>query len=242
MGILGKKVPPPTKRKIPSGLPHFKVPSYMPTEGLAGCWLPFAGEGDALKDYSENGNDGTINGPTWTYKPSCAWTLSYDGTDDYVSIPTASNASSSGFTWLVWVKPQSLPFSDHNRVVHLGDGTGNNQIIISGDANYSRFIGQFCTGGTWQNEVFSDSVSEGTYHRLVLKWDGSTMELFLDAVSQGTQSPSYPSGLSETWLGAMIGGTYYINAVIGSYIAYTRVLPDDEIKETYEKTKPLYVG
>jgi len=101
MGVLGKKVPPPTKRRIPSRLPYFKVPGYIPTEGLMGCWLPFVGEGNLLKDYSGNGNDGAINGPTWTYDPRWGWILDYDGTNDYVDCGTDVSPTDA-ITVLAW--------------------------------------------------------------------------------------------------------------------------------------------
>ena len=53
---------------------------------IIGVWLFDEGKGDAAKDYSPNGNDGTLNeGPKWV-DGQFEKALEFDGKDDYVQI------------------------------------------------------------------------------------------------------------------------------------------------------------
>ena len=55
--------------------------------GLVAEYLFYEGSGTVLHDTSGNGNHGTINGATWTKLSNGKWSLSLDGSDDYVSMP-----------------------------------------------------------------------------------------------------------------------------------------------------------
>jgi hypothetical protein len=84
-------------------------------KSLVGYWPFDEGSGTIAKDYSGNGNDGTlcngstcgVQGPTWT-TGKVGGALSFDGVDDYVDTSLIFN-SPSYFTVAAWVKvpPQS---------------------------------------------------------------------------------------------------------------------------------------
>ena len=77
------------------------------TNGLVGLWS-FNGDdisGTTAYDRSSGGNNGTLtSGPT-AVKGKVGQALSFDGTDDYVSIPDLSLAASTGVTLSAWVNP-----------------------------------------------------------------------------------------------------------------------------------------
>src|SRR5688572_20099110 len=65
-----------------------------------------AGTGTTLTDLSGSGNHGTIAGATWTAAGRFGGALSFDGTDDLVTIPDANSLDlTTGFTLEAWVKP-----------------------------------------------------------------------------------------------------------------------------------------
>ena len=70
-----------------------QVPSYVPSNGLAGWW-PFSGNAN---DVSGNGNNGTVNGATLTTdrfgNPNAAY--SFDGINDYIRC-TSTGVAGSG--------------------------------------------------------------------------------------------------------------------------------------------------
>jgi len=73
--------------------------------GLVAAYSFDEGSGTSINDLSGNGNNGTlINGPTWA-AGEYGSALSFDGTNDYVSIPDATSLQfgSGPFTVSAWV-------------------------------------------------------------------------------------------------------------------------------------------
>jgi len=75
---------------------------------LVGLWHFDEGSGTTATDSSESGNTGTlINGPVWT-TGKVGGALSFDGTDDYVSVPDSDSLDiTNQLTIDLWVKPQN---------------------------------------------------------------------------------------------------------------------------------------
>ena len=74
-------------------------------DGLVAEWHFDEGAGSVLKDSSGNGNDGVIYGATWV-DGKYGKALSFDGVDDYISVPYNSLFDIHGktHTVLTWVK------------------------------------------------------------------------------------------------------------------------------------------
>ena len=69
-------------------------------------------QGDTVKDQSEEGNDGTINGNAETAEGKFGEALLFDGTDDFVEVPLAASitfATGDSLTVQVWVKTDDQP-------------------------------------------------------------------------------------------------------------------------------------
>lgn len=76
---------------------------------LVGLWLFDEGSGDVAKDASENGKDGAImNGPNWV-EGKFGKGLSFNGVDNYISLPPITASNWEGVTLLAWVWLNSLP-------------------------------------------------------------------------------------------------------------------------------------
>ncbi len=84
--------------------------SHWSTTGLVGFWGFREGAGLTAYDGSGNGNHGTlVNGPAWTSaKPGRA--LSFDGNDDYVTVPDSSTLEGmTEFTLIIWHRCDQTP-------------------------------------------------------------------------------------------------------------------------------------
>lgn len=73
-----------------------------------GCSLYLTGlpgGGSKIHDRSPYGNHGTVTGATWKRLPSGLWCLSFDGTDDLVTVPHTSelDIATGSFTFKCWV-------------------------------------------------------------------------------------------------------------------------------------------
>jgi len=169
MGVLGKRVPPPTKRQIPSRLPHFKLPSYISTEGLVRCYLPYVGEGDTLEDYSESGEDGSIGtGVSWSYDPWWGWFLDFSGTTDYVDPPVFSNFDE--YTVMVLTKHHSVSDGDEDTDIEIRYNNGIH-MRDEGDGTYG--FHHYDAAGTWSGPT--TSISNDVWILVTQRCDGSTL-------------------------------------------------------------------
>ncbi len=99
-----------------------QVPSYIPTDGLAGWW-PFNGNAN---DESGNGNDGVVNGATVTEDRfgNAGKAYAFDGIDDFIEVAnSATNTITGDLTMSAWVKT-------------IGSNGQNYQTVISKRETY----------------------------------------------------------------------------------------------------------
>jgi len=93
--------------------------------GLAGSWHFSEGAGTRAADSSGNSNDGTLlYGPAWKSGSGCTFgsCLSFDGVNDYVSLPSISPAS---LTVSAWVKADAYAAACGGRgIVEKGEASG----------------------------------------------------------------------------------------------------------------------
>ncbi len=72
--------------------------------GLVGAFRFSEGSGTQTLDSSSNANVGALtNGVAWTAQGRHGSALTFDGTNDYVQVPSP-DMPTSNFTWMVWVK------------------------------------------------------------------------------------------------------------------------------------------
>ena len=77
---------------------------------LVAYWRLDEGSGATAQDSSGNNHHGTVIGPAWANDPDRGWCLSFDGVDDYVSVPTAADLNvSAAMTVTAWIKAQTWP-------------------------------------------------------------------------------------------------------------------------------------
>jgi hypothetical protein len=151
---------------------------------LVAHWRLDEAEGNIAHD-DANAKDGTLNGnPVW--QPAGGkinGALQLDGTDDYVSTPFVLNPNIGAFSVFAWIK---------------GDSTG--QVILSqkGGMNWlgtdptnGYLIMELRDPGRFGRQLWSQTcITNGTWHRVGLTWDGSTRILYVDdvEVAKDTQS------------------------------------------------------
>ena len=110
-----------------------------PTDGLV-LHLSFDNntiQGDTVKDQSEEGNDGTINGNAETAEGKFGDALLFDGTDDFVEVPLTDSitfATGDSLTVQVWVKTDDQPVQNDGIVGNYRPATDAVWILsVSGD-------------------------------------------------------------------------------------------------------------
>ncbi len=208
------------------------------TEGLVGYW-PFNGNAD---DGSGNGNNGTVNGaiPSQDRFGNANSAYSFDGTDDYINIPTTSSLNPTGkigYSVSGWVKINAY----YGQFFCLrGWPYQNTYEILIESYEYIGYM-KFCN---WINPcniiLYSNSpVSIGVWHFFCLNIDhiNNVTDLYLDNALQSTSMnnisiPNFNSG-SLFDIGRNTNGGGNFNGQIDDIRIYNRALNSDELQNLY---------
>jgi hypothetical protein len=146
-----------------------------PDPRLVAHWKLDETEGSVAKD-SVGDNDGTFFGkPLW--RPNGGrrrGALQFDGVDDYVSTEFVLNPADGEFSVFAWIK-DGAP----GQVLLSQTGAANwlNTDSVGGYAMTELKGSGRSTGGPLLSEV---NITDGTWHRVGLVWDGSHRHLYVD--------------------------------------------------------------
>jgi hypothetical protein len=135
-------------------------------------------DGTAALDVSGAGNDGTIRGATRTATGRFGAALSFDGTDDWVTVPDASSLdiSRTGFTIAAWVNPQT---TSGWRTVALKERGGGLGYALYGTSTSARPSAHAYTS-TDQVTRAPGAVPVGQWTHLTATWDLVTLRLYVN--------------------------------------------------------------
>jgi len=220
-----------------SGSVSHKVPNNL---GLVGYWSMNEGTSTTAGDFSGNGNHGTLQSFANPATAISGWGagrfgngLNFDGTNDYIST-TKQYTNPQTFTISGWFKTTS---ANGRKIVGFETAqTG------TASAKYDRHIymgtdGKIYFGwfpGTVVTVVSTNTLNDGKWHHFLATHNGSTGQLFIDGVSQGTNSgtPQSYSGYWRiggyklaTWTNA---GDGYFDGAIDDVRIYDKVLSTEE--------------
>ncbi|MDD5551729.1 MAG: prepilin-type N-terminal cleavage/methylation domain-containing protein [Candidatus Pacebacteria bacterium] len=202
---------------------------------LVGEWT-FDEEANPGKDSSEEGNNGTVNGATWTEDGKVRGALDFDGTDDYVDCGNKDSLNIKDQTLSAWIYVKDNKVASHSRIIDRG-GANYNTIRLSNGKLYARFDNET----TISHKRASTVINEDQWHYVVATYDDSikTTKLFIDG-----NEPSY--GIDITGSGTktmytsnqIIGGgsIYPLFGFIDEVRIYKRALTAKQIKHLYAES------
>lgn len=131
--------------------------------------------GATIRDFSGQGNHGTITGATWTRLPSGLWVLDFDGNDDYVGCGAVTTLGERTFEF--WLKtPHTVAnggFLGFASFGGIGFGSvGATPLLFLSGSNYQYFVDvsalyynnnwhfwQLYIAGSGQNEIDNCSLT-----------------------------------------------------------------------------------
>ena len=166
------------------------------------------------------------------------------GTDGYIQIPNASNLANQQFTWAAWVRPDGPgPDNDSygNVIVakEVGAGSDDFSVWLLWRATDNRFLFSF---GDIFLEIFAstDAFPAGAFYFVAATYDGSTFQLFVNGVQEGSfaEAKTVPYS-SQPW---MIGSNERFwfpsyprtwNGVIDEVQAFNTALSTSQIQTIY---------
>ena len=208
-------------------------PSVAPPAGLVSWW---SGDNNALDIIGTN--NGTLNGAT--YAPGkVGQALSFDGSDDYVSISDADFRSNAPRTMALWVNTTDAgaPTTYGNlKGAFFGRGNSVDQHLHLGVADGKQTI-EWYYGGHHSIQGTSN-IADGNWHYLVFVSDGAgTVSLYVDSVLENSGSFFHTSGSTATRFGSEYQGggnySYFFNGRMDEVAFFNRSLTTTEITAIY---------
>jgi len=211
------------------GIPHCAHGVEL-AEGLVAEWMFEEGEGNVVRDTSDNNNNGILHSePQWV-EDGIGTAMRFDGIDDYIDCGTTATIDLTETVSLeAWVKPEK-------------PSTG--EPLIAGKGIYSY-------GLTWSGSDIYFYVSDGSWKALsplplrqwshvVGTYDGKRMLLYINGEpTSGFVMPKPNTPIKSRGSSAMIGRlakAYYCGTVDNVRI-YNRPLSQKEVSSHYEQEK-----
>lgn len=191
--------------------------------------------GSTLVDESPNGNDGVITEAV-SATGVIGDALSFDGIDDYVSLPTSS-VPTGELSFSLWVKFKTLSGDKRFLAVRQDNPVFNFpkfRLRTSGlilDAQVA------LSGGSTVSEFGHTEVATSQYYHIAFLINNSSAELFINGVSVGSSSgaPELNGITIGAYIGASRNGDTNAHVDIDQLRIFNRALTQEEITTLYNE-------
>jgi hypothetical protein len=207
-----------------------------PPTGLVAAYSFNEGSGPIAADASPQRNTGTLSGAAWTAAGKNGGALSFDGVDDWVTVPDASSlALTNAMTLEAWVRPTAL---SSWRTVILKETLSNLAYALYGStSNASRPDTE--AGSAW---LYGPSaLATNTWSHLAATYDGTTLRLYVNGTQVASKASSVLMPVSSGPLrmgGNAIWGEFF-SGQIDDVRVYNRALSAAEVQTDQNTPVPL---
>lgn len=195
-------------------------------------------------DLTRRGNSGTlVNGPT--FSSANLGSIVFDGTNDYVDLPSLIPRIYTNFTISLWVYPTriSIPTTNISLITTDWSAGGTNYMIYQQN---NKFIGAIGNGISAQDPVLTSNTTivANTWYNVTLLCNGTSQTLYVNGINDVSQIGLYSGGLTSNprRLATDNIGTagYFFQGNISNALFYNRALSAQEILQNYEGLKSRY--
>ncbi len=188
------------------------------------------------------------------------FSLNFDGTSEYVSVPFDATMNPSGdFSVSAWVKLTNSnkyrsAVTSRSETVN-GNQTGGYMLYVSSANRWQFWNGDGATDGTWAQVNASERIVQNTWQMQTVTYDHSstTMKLYVDGVllEENTSASLLANTDKPLYIGA--GRTnkhphdedppqFYFNGNIDEVAIWNTTLSANEIVQLYNSGETLYAG
>lgn len=187
-----------------------------------GAWSFDEGAGILASDGSGRGHDGTVSGALWDPSGRFNGALAFDGVDDVVTVPYASDLDfPTAFTLMAWVRPTVAAPSWAVAMEKSPDAYVLLTSSLGGNPGGSAQLGGVCCSILLDTSPLAVDV----WTHIAVTYDGAQLELFRDGASVATMSAT---GLVETGpTDLLIGNSSYAGQAFEGLIDEVRVYARD---------------
>ena len=188
-------------------------PSVIP--GLVAGYAFNEGGGTTTADRSGNNLSGTLSGAAWTTQGKFGGALSFDGVNDWVTVPDAAVLDlTTGMTLEAWVYPTAGGGGPVWRNVMIKERSGGeiyNLYSANGSNDPVVYVVRAAQPDVALDATGTASLPLSTWTHLAATYDGTTLRLYVNGVQAGSRAVS---GAVLTSTGVLrIGG----NSIWGEY-------------------------
>jgi hypothetical protein len=197
----------------------------------------YGGSGTTWTDLSGDGNNGTLtNGPT--FSSDNGGSIVFDGTNDEIDCGSSDNFAfgTGDFTIEFWCNPDTLSTKCMISISSTGTNSTENWQI-----RYDTSKVKWIYSGT-SNVISSSTVSAGEWTHVVATRSGTTLTLYINAVSEGTGSSS--ANLSDNGtlrIGCTRAQNNYFDGKISNVKLYKgKALTAEEVAQNFNALRGRY--
>ena len=187
------------------------VSNAAPPAGLVAAYGFDEASGNSVVNAAGSGNTGTVAGATRSPSGRYGGALSFDGTNDSVSVPDAANLDlTNNMTLSAYVRPTG---ATGWRTVLMKERPGGLSYGMYASGDLPRPSGQLVIGSAEQALMSPSPLPANTWSHLAFTYNGSVMRLYVNGVEVADQTQT---GSAVVSTGALkIGG----NAIWGEWFA-----------------------
>ncbi|MBN2016048.1 LamG domain-containing protein, partial [Candidatus Dojkabacteria bacterium] len=179
-----------------------------------------------ISDYSGLGNNGTQSGGvTYGASGKLDTAISFDGSNDYVSVPDSSSLDITGdITIELWLYVRN--YNNYPDIVGKGAWNEAYSIWMYSDGTFT-----FSTNNV---DLWSSALSMNTWYHIVALRSGSTKRIYINGQlnAQGFYSSAIGTTATPFYVSS---GSYPLNGIIDELAVYNRALSPTEVADHYKR-------
>jgi hypothetical protein len=206
-------------------------------------------------DKSGKNNHGTITGATWVREKSGVPVLSFDGTDDKITLSdgvgSALNFTTQNFTIQTWINLTNLPTDDasSNVVIVKGEYNVSGYSLTSpysdGVHLYTRLItSQLGATQTIYSNDMTGKISANKSYLFTFVRIGNTAEVYINDTALGIVAGAgtliNPATTNDATILGIWGASYPMDGKMGLIKIFNRELSASQIAGIYQSERHLF--
>ncbi|NIP27675.1 MAG: hypothetical protein GWN67_24355 [Phycisphaerae bacterium] len=198
---------------------------YGSEKGLFAHWKFDDGSGDTAID-SVGSNNGTLfGGPTWT-TGRFDGALSFDGTDDYVSVAPITPLIGNTVTVQTWIRTSEFA-GIWNPVLTQSIGNGYYLYIASSKPSFYIVV-----GAAYVQAISPETINADQWYHVAGTNDGSRLKIYVDGQLKGSDNSTNFLGVNaNAYIGFEPSSSLYYYGLIDDVRIYNRTVSESEFQE-----------
>lgn len=200
--------------------------------GLVAAYSFNEGSGSTVADQSGNGNSGSIFQATWYTAGKFGKALSFDGSNDYVSVPDSNSLDVNRLTMEAWVRPTANSGWRTVLMKENGNEMAYGMYACESSNRPSGWVRPNPTSGSSKSAAGTSGLPLNTWSHLATTYDSSSLKLYVNGNLVRTVAVNgnlYTSTNPLKFGGNAVWGEYFAGQIDEIRI-YNRALNQSEIQ------------